>query len=201
MKNLLKKIFSKSVALLRGCFYILKYRVASNNNIAINFPFYCYAKVKIIGPGKVFIGPKCAVFLNNYKGLTIVTRNKFAIVFIGSDCSLGGTTIRCAGNVKLGDRVMTAASLIQDYPFFFSFDMKSGVSFLSSEHVSIGDHVWLGARSIVLFGSNIGRGSVLGTGAVVFRKSVGEECLALGNLIRRPIPIEKLFLLKGVYGE
>lgn len=47
------------------------------------------------------------------------------------------------------------------------------------KNVFIGDHVWIGAKSIILPGVTIGRGSVIGCGSVV-SKNVGENEIVAG---------------------
>ena len=52
--------------------------------------------------------------------------------------------------------------------------------FIAPKPVAIHDDVWIGARVIILPGVTIGRGSVLGAGAVITRE-VPEYCIVAGN--------------------
>ncbi|MCX5694875.1 MAG: DapH/DapD/GlmU-related protein [Candidatus Omnitrophica bacterium] len=54
---------------------------------------------------------------------------------------------------------------------------------LSSSPVYIGDNVWIGEGAGVLPGVRVGKGSVIGCGAVVIR-DIPEYCLAVGNPAR-----------------
>ena len=49
--------------------------------------------------------------------------------------------------------------------------------------VVIGDDVWIGSRTIILPGVNIGRGSIIGAGAVV-AKDIPDYSIAVGNPAR-----------------
>jgi acetyltransferase-like isoleucine patch superfamily enzyme len=189
------------LAVIRGSFYIVKYRFLSNRDVIINFPFFCHTRVRISGEGKVRIGPGCSVFINNFEHLSVLTLTEEAVVTIGKKCSLGGATIRCANRVSIGDHVMTAASLIQDVPFFSQFmnDKSAGVA--PDTAISVGDHVWLSARTIVLSGSSIGNAVVLGVGAFICGEAVNDGYLALGNPLRRPIPIASLITMKTCKDE
>ncbi len=194
-------LFSVLLALLRGSFYIVKYRFLTTQDVIINFPFFCYTRVRIAGKGKVRIGPGCSVFVNNFDHLSVFTLAKNATVVIGKKCSLGGATIRCANRISIGDYVMTAASLIQDVPFFTPFMEDERADGVLDTSISISDHVWLSARTIVLSGSTIGNAVVLGVGAVICGECVGDGYLALGNPLRRPIPIASLMTMKKCKDE
>lgn len=63
------------------------------------------------------------------------------------------------------------------------FDLSSGDRVNVSRPIVIGDHVWLAARAVVLSGSEIGNGSVLGHSAVL-KGRVSENCIAAGNPAR-----------------
>lgn len=205
--NLINKFINKPLnfigsvaAFIRGTFYILYFRLF-RQNVRIGFPFIAFAPLKIVGPGSVFIGKKCGVYKNVFKGLTIVTHSSDSSVQIGDRCLLGGVTIRCKKQVQIGDKTMTAVSLIQDSFFIEQGKINSLIAkgiLLEPKPIMIGENVWLGADSIVLGGSKIGKDSVLSAGAWCFDSEIGEYSLVSGNPAKRPLQIEKLLRFKGV---
>ena len=73
------------------------------------------------------------------------------------------------------------------------FDVRTGQNLNSTEEISrkrkivVGDHVWIGCMSTILYGSIIGDGSIIGAHSLVKRR-VPNNCLAAGNptrIIRR----------------
>jgi len=62
-------------------------------------------------------------------------------------------------------------------------DIETGARINHGRDVSIGDHVWLGYRTVILKGSNIGSGSIIGTCGVV-TGAIPENCCAVGNPAR-----------------
>jgi acetyltransferase-like isoleucine patch superfamily enzyme len=183
-------------AFVRGCFYIVWFRLTSLGRVQIDFPFFCYTRVCITGRGRVHIGRDCSVFVNNFERLHIHTLTGEARVVIGERCSLGGVTIRCAEEIRLGDCILAAAVLLQDVPFSFPVVRSDRHTVLPAAPISIDDHVWLSGRSVVLPGSSLGEGSVLGICSVLFRQSVGAGYLVLGNPARRPLPIANLLQMR-----
>jgi acetyltransferase-like isoleucine patch superfamily enzyme len=83
--------------------------------------------------------------------------------------------------VTLGQRCLIGAET-----FFWPSDMHSVVSVESGRRINppkdivIGDRVWVAARSLMLKGSKIGDGSVVGAGSVVTRE-IPKNCIAAGN--------------------
>jgi acetyltransferase-like isoleucine patch superfamily enzyme len=69
-------------------------------------------------------------------------------------------------------------------------DLETGVRTNPAGSVCLGDHVWLGARVMVLKNVEIGAGSIIGAGAVV-TTSIPANCLAAGvpaaTIIRRNV--------------
>lgn len=69
------------------------------------------------------------------------------------------------------------------------FDITTGKNINSTEeickkrNVEIGDHVWIGMDAIILYGSKIKSGSIIGAGSVV-KGEVPENCIACGNPAR-----------------
>jgi len=205
IKRLMKKIvespedvLSYAIGLFRGLGYFFYFNIFKNN-IKIGFPFIVNAKVRIIGPGRVTIGKGCKVMKNAFKGLTIITFSRDASVRIGSKCLLGGTTIRCRGTVTIGDRTMTAISLIQDS--FLVTQAWSGKDVNDRlprpQNITIGRNVWLGEACYVMNGSRIGDDCVLSTGAWCHDVAYPDYVLIMGNPARSAIPIDKLLRLKG----
>ncbi|HOM29766.1 MAG TPA: hypothetical protein PLS81_09970 [Deltaproteobacteria bacterium] len=182
--------------LARGTFYILWYR-STRRNVVIRFPFMAYAPVRIYGKGSVFIDERCSVFYSVFRGLTIMTLTPEARVSIGKGCDLGGLTIRCCKEVSLGDKVMTAVSLVQDTPIVHDGATPArhpGANWCKP--VSIGDKVWLAASSAVLQGASIGEESVLSVGSCIMGQAAPGRSLLVGNPVRRPVLIERILGLR-----
>ena len=186
-------------AFVRGLYYIVYFRVF-RRNVKIGFPFSAFAPVKIVGPGSVVIGKYCCASLNVFKGLTIVTHYPDSLIRIGEGCVLGGVTIRCGKYIEIGDRTMSAPSLIQDS---FLVDQAKDAALVAmglmppSKPVIIKDNVWVGADSIIISGSRIGKDSILAAGAGCYDFQADEYCLVIGNPAQKPLPIERLLKLKG----
>ena len=185
-------------ALVRGTFYSFFYRLFKRN-VRIKLPFKAFAKVKIVGPGRVFIDANCSVSLSAFKGLAIVTVSDAADVKIGKNCSLQGLTICCRNRVAIGGETITAFSLIQDSLFVNVDQVKSNSSKYLAEQreVAIGNNAWLGNDVIVLGGSRIGEDCVLSVGSVCKDIKINSYSLASGNPVKRGFPIENLMKLTG----
>jgi len=189
--------FIVGIALLRGCFYIIKYNMFYKN-VKIKFPLRAYAPVKIIGSGSVFIDNGCSVYINVFQGLTIVTLSSDAKVAIGKGCALGGVTIRCHNKIVIGDRTMTAYSLVQD-AFFVNPDKVKSFNInkvLTKEIITMGENVWLGGQCIILGGCTVGKDSILSLGSLCYHIKVGDYFLAKYSPVRKALPIEQLLKLK-----
>ena len=185
-------------ALARGTFYSVFYRLFKKS-IIIKLPFKAFAKVKIMGPGRVFIDANCSVALSTFKGLTIVTLSDAAVVMIGKNCHLQGLTICCRNRVEIGGETITAISLIQDSLFVNADDVKSKYKKYLAEQgeVVIGKNAWLSNDVIVLGGSRIGEDCVLSVGSVCKDIKINSYSLAIGNPVKRGLPIEPLMKLTG----
>jgi acetyltransferase-like isoleucine patch superfamily enzyme len=85
---------------------------------------------------------------------------------LGSRIDIGEYThIRASGGVTIGDRVLVAAGAIitsREHPTALP---RFGI--VADAPVVIEDDVWIGAGAIVLPGVSIGRGAIVGAGAVV----------------------------------
>lgn len=121
--------------------------------------------------------------------------NTGSIIFTGTARIGAGSAISCDGQLIVGDNfIITAAStisasesvvigdnvlmswdcLVLDNDFHKIVDLKSGNSFPHSMPIVIGDHVWIGCRSLILKGVNIPKNSVIAASSTV-TKSLDEE--------------------------
>lgn len=205
MCGILKKItadpryaFRVSWALVRGCSYALYFRVA-RRNVRIRLPFKAFAKVRIVGPGRVILGKNCVVAHGAFKGLTIVTLLEDATVRIGEDCHLAGLTICCCNHVELGSGSMTAVSLVQDCSFVNQSFVRTRGTHSVNEcgPIAIGSNAWLSNDAIILSGSKIGSDCVVSVGSVCRDVEIKSYSLAMGNPVRRGLPIANVMRMTG----
>lgn len=115
----------------------------------------------------------------------------FENIAVGHDVSLGHAPVLMAAKSKIsiGNHVMFGPQVV-----IIAGNHNSSVvgRFMTTVHekrldddidVNIDDDVWIGARAIVLRGVNIGRGAIVGAGAVV-TKSVPPYAIVVGNPAR-----------------
>lgn len=185
-------------AIVKGCLYALYFRVA-RRDVRIGFPFKAFAKVTILGPGRVILEKNCVVAHGAFKGLTIVTLSKDAIVHIGEECLLAGLTICCRNRIEVGSKSMTAVSLIQDCLFVSQSFAKTRSRHLADEcgPITIGSNAWLSNESIILSGSKIGADCVVSVGSVCKDMEIKPYALAIGNPVRRELPIPNVIRMTG----
>jgi len=104
-----------------------------------------------------------------------------ACIYIGNYGFLGrGVEIDVEEKISIGNHVLIAPGVfITDH----AHNIKAGVLIdaqgCKSSPVCIADDVWLGANAVILPGVSIGRGAVVGAGAVV-TKDVGENTIVVG---------------------
>ncbi len=106
----------------------------------------------------------------------------------GSEIEIGdysGIGINCqtCGPIKIGNDVMMGPEVIiltQNHKFDRLDIPMWQQGFRPPEQVVIGDDVWIGSRAIILPGIRIGKGAIIGAGAVV-TKDVPEYAVVGGN--------------------
>lgn len=104
---------------------------------------------------------------------------------IGPQLIFNGGRVVCAGNgngVSIGDDCMFAEGIeiwaSDTHPVY------QGDSLINpSRSISIGNHVWLGTNAMVLKGSRIADGSIVGMASLV-RGEIPANCMAVGNPAR-----------------
>nr|WP_253250378.1 acyltransferase [Arthrobacter globiformis] len=106
-------------------------------------------------------------------------------------------TISAGRSVRIGKRVLVGGGVLITDSDHHVVDLTSARRFaglpadVSDRPVVIGDDVFIGARSIVLKGVEIGNGSVIGAGSVV-TQSIPAGVVAAGNPCRVIRPLRHL---------
>lgn len=110
-----------------------------------------------------------------------------ALIRIGDNVGLSGTTICAVSQIMIGSDCMLGSDvLLTDtdfHPIAAVARRNASVESAASAPVSIGRNVFIGARSIVLKGVSIGDNSVIGAGSVV-TNSIPANVIAVGNPCR-----------------
>ncbi len=100
-----------------------------------------------------------------------------------------GASFFCAKRMRVGSGSLMAWNVtLMDHDFHTI--RKDGAPVNAPADVEIGDAVWLGANAMVLKGTRIARGTVVGACAVVHGDHADEGCVLAGNparVIRRGI--------------
>ena len=117
-----------------------------------------------------------------YEGASIVVFGGASLI-IGKNTYMNDSLIQCASQITIGDDCAIAGNaLIQDTDFHPTID-ENGDEKSFTRPISIGNHVWICAKAIILKGVTIGDGAVIAAGAVV-TKDVPAYSLVGGNPAR-----------------
>lgn len=133
--------------------------------------------VRVDRPWAVELGPRCEI--EEHVWLKVVDDR--AAVRVGASSFLGrGVEIDASERVEIGAHVLLAPGVfITDHAHKTDAGQRIDAQGCTSSPVVIEDDVWLGARAVVLPGVRIGRGAVVGAGAVVTR-DIPPETIAAG---------------------
>ena len=121
--------------------------------------------------------------------VAFITNAPTARIVIKDGAGISSSVLSCVTSITIGKNTLIGADcLIVDSDFHgFPLDGNEPVK---SAPVEIGDHVFIGARTIILKGVKIGNRSVIGAGSVV-TSDIPENSLAAGNparVLRRLAP-------------
>lgn len=96
--------------------------------------------------------------------------------------------------IRVGDDVMFASEnevrADDGHPIF---DVRTRLRVNTARSITIGDHVWVARRAVLLGGAKIGPGSVVGYGSIVTRKFPNNVVVAgsLARVVRRDVAWER----------
>lgn len=182
------------------------YFLKKTKQIIFNIRNYCFCKIKIgshnktwtfhglpiirkaknstITIGKDFVA--CSIPRKNsisiIQKVFLCTEKSNSQILIGENVGISGVTISALSTIKIGNNVMLGSGVLitdnDSHPINFSdrYD-KAKIKALP---ITIEDNVFIGARSIILKGVTIGKGSVIGAGSVV-TKNIKANTIAVGN--------------------
>jgi acetyltransferase-like isoleucine patch superfamily enzyme len=178
---------SGAIALLRGHWYRLKYRVLGRRFRA-GRNFRVYGRLDVRGPGEVIFGDNVIVV-----GDAIArpwTHAPEARLVIGNDVLIGSTRFGCAREVVVGDLCQLAEAYIMDTDFHSTgAGRRAPDAEVRVAPVHIGRNVWVGHYAGVLPGARIGDNSVISFGTVCMRE-YPPDVILIGNpaKVASPIP-------------
>lgn len=178
-------------ALVRGLAAVIWYRLTTRR-VRIGWPLYIvHGWIHVQGPGHVRIGRHCLVDVSAHQALNIVTLHPDASVEIGDRCRLAGATLRCAQSICIAPRVMTGYCLVQDVEMPSSW-LSPGVQPEPARPVVLGEAAWVTRQAILLPGTDVGPGAVVGVASVCRGLSLPALNVVSGNPPLRPVPISGL---------
>lgn len=146
------------------------------------------------GGATLEIGDDCVIkssFLSNLIGLyqrtIIVTRTPEAQIKIGKNVGISGATIYARKSIEIGDNTMiggNAKVLDNDFhPIEIEARLNDDKEKIGTRPVKIGKNCFIGCNALILKGTELGDGCVVGAGAVVSGK-FEENSIIAGNPAR-----------------
>jgi carbonic anhydrase/acetyltransferase-like protein (isoleucine patch superfamily) len=150
-RAILKGLWCRAWCRLRGI------RFEAGRNLRID------GRLIFRGPGRVIFGDNVRV------GMTVTpwTYAADAVISIGSDSFVNGTSFACCREIRIGRRAILGRSSIMDTDFHsLGADRHDPTAPVRVAPVLLEDNVWVAAQAGVLPGTRIGQNSVVGFGAV-----------------------------------
>lgn len=145
---------------LRGLYWKKKFQYMGNN-------VRIYSNVTITGPHKIRIGKDFYLMQNSS---IVCTGDEGEIKIKGNGHIASGVKIESMGKLRIGDGVEIGPNTVI---LSHSVDVTHGYigavtdAPVIKKETIIEDNVFIGANCVILPGSNIGKGAVIGAGAVV----------------------------------
>lgn len=150
----------------------IKYRhVVTFNGYTVCFAFADSAIEFKQGPIKTVVNSD---FVSNMVGLyqrSIIVARYGGKISIGSGCGISGSTIYAMKEITIGDNVLIGGNckIIDNdfHPLPASQRIDQKVEDIKKRPITIGDGSFIGANSILLKGTTLGKNCVVGAGSVV----------------------------------
>lgn len=124
--------------------------------------------------------------LRPFQPVVLSTRRRGAVIRVGNDCGATGAVLVADERIDVGDRVLLGANVLITDTDFHPLDpavRRESPQAGARAPVVIEDDVFIGTQAVILKGVHIGRGAVVGAGAVVTR-AVPAGAVVAGNPAR-----------------
>ena len=153
-----------------------------------------FPEIKLFRGSVIEIGDNvCLCSLSRFNPLapsrrmSLITNTPAARIVIQDGCGISNSVLSCHERITIGTNTMIGAECLIMDSDFHGLPLGENRA-IRSAPVQIGDHVFIGARAIILKGVNIGRKAVIGAGSVV-TGDIPANSVAAGNparIIRAP---------------
>ena len=129
---------------------------------------------------------KGTVVLNGKVNLghgSVLSVQKGAVVTFGNNfCNTAEGKIVCKKSITFGDNVLTSwETLIMDTDWHSVMNIKTGEVFPQTDEIVIGNNVWVCTKSVILKGSKIPDGCVVGANTLCSKKFSERNAVIAGN--------------------
>ena len=152
--------------------------------------FYCDKNVKLVDTNIIFNGDNSIVFLssNTHKYELYVFINNNSVFFMGKNNYMNGTLHVLISERKhclIGNNCLFSTDIwIRNADPHLIYDISAMKRINSTKSVFIGDHVWIGQSALLLKGTRIDSGSIIGAMSVVSGKKIANNSIWAGNPVR-----------------
>ena len=104
-------------------------------------------------------------FVNLGQGSIIVVNQNAVLDFMGKVTSNINLAIGCQQLIKIGNDTMMGSDVIIYDSDYHPTEYPNEEFCIHTSPVCIGEHVWIGTRAMIMKGSKIGSGSIIGANA------------------------------------
>ena len=169
----------------------LYFRFKKGLSLGKGVKFYGFPIIDIRKGGRIIIGQNVTLNSRNrgYHGLLCSPVKLFSdrynsLIEIGDNTRVHGSCIHAMRKISIGKNCLIAANCNIIDSDGHEVDVEDVTTRINTEgkkkEVVIADNVWIGLNCIILPGSKIGNGSVIGAGSVV-RGEIPPYSVAVGN--------------------
>lgn len=164
-----------------GVLLNVKYDIVGNNNLVEIMDGTVLSDLKIYIRGdnhKLIIKKNCYI-----KGGSFWFEDNFCLIEIGQNTTIVSAHLAVTEpnkSILIGEDCMFSGEIeFRTGDSHSIIDLATNKRINYAQNIKVGDHVWIGAHSIILKGVSIGNNSIIGTNSIV-TKSIPSHTIAVG---------------------